>query len=224
MPEPDPANPDLKRFATDKEGLKRDLFARIQARGERATPALVEKELPALERVQAARAAIDAVRAAGGTAHYYSVNITDRRECRQSDRGCARNAAGASTCCCTPPGSSAATCFPIRTRANSTWSSTSRAMAVPPAARHRRHAARGDGRVQLDRRPVRQRGTDGLQFRQRSAVQDRLELPPDAAADARHRHRLDRVGRHRDGHARLDPEDDGDWPASTCCRPKPAFR
>jgi len=77
VPEPDPANPDLKRFATDKEGLKRDLFARIQARGERATPALVERELAALERAQAARSAIDAVRAAGGTAYYYGVNMTD---------------------------------------------------------------------------------------------------------------------------------------------------
>ena len=45
VPEPDPDNPDLDRFVTDKEGLKRDLFARMQARGERATPALVEKEL-----------------------------------------------------------------------------------------------------------------------------------------------------------------------------------
>ena len=62
---------------SDKEGLKRDLFARIQARGERATPALVERELAALERAQAARAAIDAVRAAGGTPHYFSVNLTD---------------------------------------------------------------------------------------------------------------------------------------------------
>ena len=77
VPEPDPANPDLERFVTDKEALKRDLFARIQARGERATPAMVEKELAALERAQAARAAIDAVRAAGGDAHYYSVNLTD---------------------------------------------------------------------------------------------------------------------------------------------------
>ena len=75
--EPDPNNPDLKRFVNDKENLKRDLFARIQARGERATPALVEKELAALERGQAAQAAIDAVRAAGGTAHYFSVNLTD---------------------------------------------------------------------------------------------------------------------------------------------------
>ncbi|MFZ0772104.1 MAG: SDR family NAD(P)-dependent oxidoreductase [Candidatus Sulfotelmatobacter sp.] len=77
VPEPDPENPDLKRFVTDKDGLKRDLFARIQARGERATPALVEKELAALERSQAAHSAIEAVQAAGGTAHYFSVNLTD---------------------------------------------------------------------------------------------------------------------------------------------------
>ena len=77
VPEPDPNNPDLKRFASDKDGLKRDLFARIQARGERATPALVEKELAALERAQAALSAIDAVQAAGGTAHYFSVNLAD---------------------------------------------------------------------------------------------------------------------------------------------------
>ena len=77
VPEPDPNSSDLKRFASDKDGLKRDLFARIQARGERATPALVEKELATLERSQAALSAIDAVRAAGGTPHYFSVNLTD---------------------------------------------------------------------------------------------------------------------------------------------------
>jgi NAD(P)-dependent dehydrogenase (short-subunit alcohol dehydrogenase family)/acyl carrier protein len=77
VPQPDANNPDLKRFATDKDGLKRDLFARIQARGERATPALVEKELAAIERAQAASSAIAAVEAAGGTAHYFSVNLTD---------------------------------------------------------------------------------------------------------------------------------------------------
>jgi len=77
VPQPDADSPDLKRFVTDKENLKRDLFTRIQARGERATPALVEKELASLERAQAAQAAIDAVRAAGGTAHYFSVNLAD---------------------------------------------------------------------------------------------------------------------------------------------------
>ncbi|HEX4783967.1 MAG TPA: SDR family NAD(P)-dependent oxidoreductase [Candidatus Sulfotelmatobacter sp.] len=83
VPEPDPNNPDLKRFVTDKENLKRDLFARIQGRGERATPALVEKELAGLERAQAAQSAIDAVRAAGGTPHYFSVNLADARAVAQ---------------------------------------------------------------------------------------------------------------------------------------------
>ncbi len=74
---PDPTNSDLKRFHTDKEGLKRDIFERIKARGERATPAMVEKELANLERLCAAQSAIDTIHAAGGTAHYYSVNLTD---------------------------------------------------------------------------------------------------------------------------------------------------
>jgi acyl transferase domain-containing protein/NAD(P)-dependent dehydrogenase (short-subunit alcohol dehydrogenase family) len=77
VPKPDPDNPDLKRFVSDKENLKRDLFTRLQARGERATPALVEKELAGLERAQAAQSAIDAVHAAGGKAYYFGVNLTD---------------------------------------------------------------------------------------------------------------------------------------------------
>jgi acyl transferase domain-containing protein/acyl carrier protein/NAD(P)-dependent dehydrogenase (short-subunit alcohol dehydrogenase family) len=76
-PRPDPANPDLQRLAADKEGLKRDIFERLKMRGERATPALVEKEMAVLERAHAALAAIDAVKRAGGTVHYYSVNLLD---------------------------------------------------------------------------------------------------------------------------------------------------
>jgi NAD(P)-dependent dehydrogenase (short-subunit alcohol dehydrogenase family) len=77
IPEPDAGNSDLARFASDKDGLKRDLFTRIQARGERATPALVEKELAVLERAQAALSAIQAVQSAGGTAYYFSVDLAD---------------------------------------------------------------------------------------------------------------------------------------------------
>jgi NAD(P)-dependent dehydrogenase (short-subunit alcohol dehydrogenase family) len=77
VPEPDANDPDLARFVGDKDNLKRDLFARMQARGKRATPALVEKELAALERAHAALSAINAVRAAGGTPHYFSVNLAD---------------------------------------------------------------------------------------------------------------------------------------------------
>ncbi len=75
VPSPDPASHDLQRFAVDKEGLKRDIFERLKARGERATPAMVEKEMAGLERSRAAMDAIEAVQNAGGTAHYYSVNL-----------------------------------------------------------------------------------------------------------------------------------------------------
>ncbi len=106
IPEPDAGNLDLARFTSDKDGLKRDLFARIQARGERATPALVEKELAALERAQAALTAIQAVQAAGGTAYYFSVNLSDadgvakvidqvRQRSGRIDRTVARCRAGA---------------------------------------------------------------------------------------------------------------------------------
>ncbi|HEU5337560.1 MAG TPA: SDR family NAD(P)-dependent oxidoreductase, partial [Terriglobales bacterium] len=73
----DPHNPDLKKFTSDRESLKRELYTRIQERGERATPALVEKELAGLERMQAALHAIQSVRAAGGVAHYFPVDLTD---------------------------------------------------------------------------------------------------------------------------------------------------
>jgi len=74
---PDPSDRDLQRFSSDPDGLKRDIFARLKAGGERATPAMVDKELAKLERSHAALAAIRAVEAAGGTAHYYSVNLLD---------------------------------------------------------------------------------------------------------------------------------------------------
>ncbi|HUK14965.1 MAG TPA: SDR family NAD(P)-dependent oxidoreductase [Bryobacteraceae bacterium] len=77
VPEPPADHPDLKRFVNDKEGLKVDLAKRIRERGERGTPVQVEKELQNLERALAARNAVDAVRAAGGTAHYFSVDLTN---------------------------------------------------------------------------------------------------------------------------------------------------
>ena len=76
-PEPDRNDPDIGRFATDRDGLKRDIFERIKAGGERATPAMVERELSRLERAGAALAAINAVEAAGGTAVYHQVDLTD---------------------------------------------------------------------------------------------------------------------------------------------------
>jgi acyl transferase domain-containing protein/NAD(P)-dependent dehydrogenase (short-subunit alcohol dehydrogenase family) len=76
-PEPDPDNQDLAKIVSDRDGLKHDLIARITARGERPTPVAVERELAGLERQQAALAALTAVRAAGGAAHYHRVDLTD---------------------------------------------------------------------------------------------------------------------------------------------------
>jgi NAD(P)-dependent dehydrogenase (short-subunit alcohol dehydrogenase family) len=76
-PEPDAANPDIARLDTDLEGLKRDIFARLKEKGERATPVIVDKEIAILERAQAALAAIQAIRGAGGTAYYHSLNLLD---------------------------------------------------------------------------------------------------------------------------------------------------
>ena len=75
--EPDPADPDLARSVTDRDGLKRDLAERIAARGERATPALVERELARLERAKAAADTIEAIRRAGGSARWHQVDLTD---------------------------------------------------------------------------------------------------------------------------------------------------
>ncbi len=77
VPEPQRDNPDLARLRDDREGLKRDVFERLKARGERATPALVERELAGLERAAAAVAALEAVERAGGRAHYYCLDLRD---------------------------------------------------------------------------------------------------------------------------------------------------
>ena len=76
-PTPDPDNEDIAKFATDREGLKTDIIARLKEAGERPTPVMVEKQLAGLERLAAAKAAIDAVHAAGGQAHYHSVDLRD---------------------------------------------------------------------------------------------------------------------------------------------------
>ncbi len=77
-PEPDAANSDLARLVTDKEGLKRDIFERFKVRGERATPVMVDREIASLERSRAALDAILAVKNAGGTVHYCSLDLTDQ--------------------------------------------------------------------------------------------------------------------------------------------------
>ena len=76
-PAPDPDDPDLQRFVTDKDGLKSDLAARLKEGGQRPTPVLIEKQLARIERLAAVHAAVRAVSEAGGTARYHQVDLTD---------------------------------------------------------------------------------------------------------------------------------------------------
>ncbi len=76
-PEPDPDDTDLDRITTDREGLRDDLIARLQAEGQRVTPVVVERELARIERAEAARAAMRALRAGGASVHYRSLDLRD---------------------------------------------------------------------------------------------------------------------------------------------------
>ncbi|MGB5695761.1 MAG: SDR family NAD(P)-dependent oxidoreductase [Polyangiales bacterium] len=77
-PEPDAKDPDLQRFAADRDGLQRDLFERLKQTGQKATPVVVQRLLADLERKHAALRAIEAVRTAGGNVYYHSVNLLDK--------------------------------------------------------------------------------------------------------------------------------------------------
>ena len=211
VPEPDPANPDLDRFSTDKEALKRDLFARIQARGERATPALVEKELAALERA--------ACRPRG---HRGGARGRRRRPLlqRQPHRWRRRGESGRRT--------SAARSGRIDVLLHAAGIDRSHLLKdKDPREFDLVFDVKADGLFHLLHAigdmplgamvgfsSIAGRFGNGGQTDYSSAndllMQGRLELPPHAARDARHRHRLDRLGRHRHGHPRLHPEGHGD--------------
>ena len=75
--EPDPGDPDLAKFVSDREGLKRELAERIKERGERPTPKSVERELSKVERARAALDALEAIRAAGGKSYWHQADLTD---------------------------------------------------------------------------------------------------------------------------------------------------
>ena len=77
VPEPDRDGADVALFRSDLDELRRVIFTRLKDSGERATPAMVEREIAGIERASAALAAIEAIEEAGGTAVYHSVNLLD---------------------------------------------------------------------------------------------------------------------------------------------------
>jgi NAD(P)-dependent dehydrogenase (short-subunit alcohol dehydrogenase family) len=84
VPAPDAADPDLTRFASDHDGLKAELADRIRERGDKPTPKLVESALARIERSRSALDAIGAIDAAGGTAHWHQVDLTDSEAVREA--------------------------------------------------------------------------------------------------------------------------------------------
>ena len=76
-PTPDPDDPDLEAFRNDRDGLKVTIAERMKAAGDHPTPVAIERELSRFERLDAALTAVQSVQAAGGTAHYHAVDLTD---------------------------------------------------------------------------------------------------------------------------------------------------
>jgi acyl carrier protein len=74
---PDPQDPEIALFRADRDRLKRELGARMTARGERATPVAIERELAGIERRSTALAAMAEISAHGGHAHYHAVDLCD---------------------------------------------------------------------------------------------------------------------------------------------------
>ncbi len=83
-PAPQADDADIRRFADDRDGLKRELIERIRAAGERPTPVMVEKELAA-HRTVARRAGGDRCGARRGRRGVLPQRRPDRR--RRGDRG-----------------------------------------------------------------------------------------------------------------------------------------
>ncbi|HEY7076346.1 MAG TPA: SDR family NAD(P)-dependent oxidoreductase, partial [Solirubrobacteraceae bacterium] len=87
VPEPDAGDPDIARLAADRDALKLELVARMRDKGEKPTPKLVERELARIERAGAALDAIEAIEAAGGTALWHQVDLTDAQAVQEALQG-----------------------------------------------------------------------------------------------------------------------------------------
>jgi NAD(P)-dependent dehydrogenase (short-subunit alcohol dehydrogenase family) len=64
-------------FRQGRETLKTALIAEAKARGEKVTPAQVDKQMMGIERSEAALRAVEAVEAAGGTAYWHACDLRD---------------------------------------------------------------------------------------------------------------------------------------------------
>ena len=64
-----------------RDALKVALIEDVRGRGEKPTPVAIDKQIAGIERSEAALRAVEAVEAAGGTAHYFSLDLRDADAC-----------------------------------------------------------------------------------------------------------------------------------------------
>lgn len=74
---PDPDDPRVALFRTDKRALREQLIEEIKTAVPEPTPPMIEKIMTAIEREETVLRGIEAVEAAGGRAHYYCVDLLD---------------------------------------------------------------------------------------------------------------------------------------------------
>ncbi|MFN8443174.1 MAG: SDR family NAD(P)-dependent oxidoreductase [Caldilineaceae bacterium] len=67
----------VRLIRTDREALKRKLIEESKARSEKPTPAMIDKQIMGIERSEAALRSVESVEAAGGVAHYFSLDLRD---------------------------------------------------------------------------------------------------------------------------------------------------
>jgi NAD(P)-dependent dehydrogenase (short-subunit alcohol dehydrogenase family) len=75
--EPSRADARIALIRRDRERLKHALIEEARAKGEKPTPVAIDRQILGVERSDAALRAIESVEAAGGRAHWRSVNLLD---------------------------------------------------------------------------------------------------------------------------------------------------
>jgi malonyl CoA-acyl carrier protein transacylase len=83
-PLPECSDPDLARLKTERKQLKADMLRRLAEQGEKATPAVVDQKLAALDRAAQTLDTIAAIEVAGGQALYLICDVSDSASSAQA--------------------------------------------------------------------------------------------------------------------------------------------
>ena len=122
VPEPDPDDPDIERFAADRDGLKRELADRIKDAASGPRRSWSSGSWRASNAPGRRSDALEAIRKAGGTAHWHqATSPTPPQVAAGAGPGPRERRRRARS---TPQGSRSATSCPTSRRRSTTWSST----------------------------------------------------------------------------------------------------